>query len=347
MSSREAVDTHRTAYDGRRTLSGNVRDTGDGAVHVAGATVWRWLCVLVTLAIVFSACSWLSSYWLFVVPQCAVYMLGALSVVVVRRSCGSLSLCQASLMGVGAYVCSWVFASLHWPFLLSAAMAICAAIVIGFALMLPVRRLRSLEVAVLTLVAALAMDAIFFNPNAPLSVTVNGAVMPRQLSVLGHSLSSPITMYLVVLAVATLAFGGVCALLAGREGRQWDAMRVGDAVSSACGIAVSAHKRIGFAVAAAVAALGGILGLVAVGSSAGANFDVPVSFELVVYVMIFSIESPLGAIGAGALLGAGAAILQVFNLSGNLVDTITGAGTVIIILQRSLREQRALESEKA
>ncbi|MEO8262178.1 MAG: hypothetical protein ABI566_06365, partial [Pseudolysinimonas sp.] len=86
-----------------------------------------------------------------------------LSLVVLSGYTGQVSLAQMSLVGMGAFVLSHIGSQFGLPFPLALLLAALAAVPVGLLLGLPALRMRGVSLAVVTLAAAAAFDALVFS----------------------------------------------------------------------------------------------------------------------------------------------------------------------------------------
>lgn len=229
-----------------------------------------------------------STVWVNSLANSLAYSLVVLSVVVLAKATGSISLAQASFMGIGAYLFGWLFISASVPFIPSAIIAVLVVIGIGMLLTFPALRLRGIELTVLTLAVAIAAGDVVFNPGAPLSVGLAGAgvSLTHSVTLFGVNLSaSERSMYWFVLAVVVIAFAAIGVLLRGRVGHTWTAMQKGRAPAASVGISITRYQVLGFAVSSGLAALAGVL-LLCVQTSLTADYFGPTESVLIVVVAV-------------------------------------------------------------
>ena len=88
-----------------------------------------------------------------------------LSLVVLTGYVGQVSLAQMSFAGISAFLLSHLSQNWGVPFPFSLLLAAAAAVPVGILIGLPALRVRGVNLAVITLAAAAAMDALVFNPT--------------------------------------------------------------------------------------------------------------------------------------------------------------------------------------
>ena len=86
-----------------------------------------------------------------------------LSLVVLTGYVGQVSLAQMSFAGIGAFMLSHVADDLGLPFPFSLFLSALAVVPVGVLIGLPALRVRGVNLAVVTLAAAAAMDALVFS----------------------------------------------------------------------------------------------------------------------------------------------------------------------------------------
>jgi branched-chain amino acid transport system permease protein len=283
---------------------------------------------------------WVTSFWLYSATVALVYSLATLSVVVFRISSRTLSLCQASLMGIGAYCFAWLYIDEGFP--LGAAGILSLGVTAGCAVIIivPALRLKGLETMVLTLAIGMAANDIVFNAGAPFAFSPTGASLTRKPTLFSVSLTSTTTVYWFVAIVTAVVFGLLVWTVRGRTGLMWRALGGSDQGLAATGIRPTGYKVLGLALSSAIAALAGVLLLITQTSVSNTNFDVPISISLVVFTVLAGAGRIGAALPAGILVGIGAPIFQAFGAQGNLVDTIFGLVTVAAIVVNARKEMR-------
>jgi ABC-type branched-subunit amino acid transport system permease subunit len=297
--------------------------------------------VLVIIAVLALLPIWMPTFWLSLCSLTAVYSVAILSVVLLYRATGAISLCQATFMGIAAYACAFL-ATGHMSLTEAMVVGVCIAVAIGVALSIPALRLQGLELSILTITVALAANAVVFNANAPLSIspTTQTASLPAGAVPFGISVTTGAEMYWMMLVIAAVLFGIVAFILRSRIGETWQAIRSGQWAASVSGIFATRYRILAFALSAALAAASGVMLLLLQHSVTAASFDIPESVTLVVFAMFVGMESLGAAVAAGGIVATGSQILQAFNLSGELVLTIVGFLTIAAIVARANRAQR-------
>lgn len=196
-----------------------------------------------------------SAFSLSLCSLVALNMIGAVSLHLVIRT-GHISLGHAGFMGVGSYVCVLAVTRVGLPPLLGLLSGIAAAALLAALIGPVVLRLTGKYFVLVTFLLGEIIRLVFVEW---ISLT-GGANGISSIPPLHVTLASPLAMYYVLLAAATLVVG-VCALLLRSEiGRAIDSVRVAPNLAEASGVPVLRLKIGVFVFACGLAGLqGGLL----------------------------------------------------------------------------------------
>jgi branched-chain amino acid transport system permease protein len=161
-------------------------------------------------------------------------------------SAGQLSLGQGGFMAIGAYLASWLTATLGWPWPLAFATAAAAAGLVGALVGLPALRVRGIYLVLLTMAFGEIVRVFFLN-FGPTGAAQGFRGMPFVTTL-------PLVTVLAV-AVAIL----VARTAASRMGRAFAAINRDELAAEVMGIDVTRAKLASFTVGAVVAGLAGAL----------------------------------------------------------------------------------------
>lgn len=257
--------------------------------------------VVVVLSLLFFSDNWVSA-----TMTGLAFGFIALSLVVVLGYAGQLSLAQAALAGVGALIAGRMSAVWGLPFLAVLVLGVALTIPVGVLIALPALRVRGVALSVVTLGLALVIASVVLNNPAYTGGILHGTVV-KTPELFGLSLD-PLThksryaiFVLVLFVIAALA---VLNLRRNLTGKRLIAIRNNERAAASLGISVVGHKVYAFAVAAGLAALGGILGDFQHSTLTFDQFAVPANIEAIT-------QSVIGGVG---FLGGG--MLAAFNASG-------------------------------
>jgi branched-chain amino acid transport system permease protein len=263
-----------------------------------------------------------------------------LSITVLTGYVGQISLGQASLMGVGAYISALLTNRLGIPVFAAVPLAGLGTIPFSMIIGLPALRLRGLQLAVVTLLFTTTMASVVFrNPDVIQQVTqrsltsadsIAGVRLP-QAAWSGQLLSNR-AYYWVALTFLIGLMVLVRNVRRGRVGRVLIATRESEETVAAAGSSVVRAKLTAFAISAFCAGVGGSLFGHFSGQVSWVDFDTFRSIFFFALAALAGLDSIPGAVLAAALL-----ILppEIFSGASNLESTtflVAGAMLVVVIL---------------
>ena len=259
-----------------------------------------------------------------------------LSIVVLTGYAGQLSLAQYSIAGFGAYVAGRLVAVFDIPFLLGLVAGIVATAALGLVFALPAVRTRGINLAIVTLGLGTTMELMLFRNRR-----YTGGVQGTQVGnpdLFGYDIGSinhPERYGIFVLAMAVLAVWIVSNVRRGRSGRRLLAVRTNERAAAALGINVMTAKLFAFALASAIAALGGILLAFRLSSISYQSFS---NFNSITYVglaLVGGVGHLLGAFVGSTMAPAGFS-QEVFESTwegvGEYIQLISGIAILLTVL---------------
>lgn len=257
------------------------------------------------------------------------------SFVVVTGYAGQLSLAQMTLAGVGALITAYLAARHDWPLELAITAGVLSTVPIAIVLGLAGVRTRGVNLAIVTLGFAIAIEAVVLT-NAKYTGGINGYRVDKP-TLFGIDISSIrhperyATLSLIVLVLVGLAIAN---LRRGRAGRRLIAVRTNERAAAALGVSVVGAKLYAFVLGGVVAAIAGILIV----------FRLPIiqfdEFGAIISILHLQ-NAVLGGVGTlgGPLVGSGfspgGVSQQLFSFLGDDVATllaIVGGIGVLIVL---------------
>lgn len=270
----------------------------------------------------------LSVYQQTVLTLALVYVVALASIVVLTGYVGQVSLCQASFMGLGAFLCGALMGHWRLSYWIAAPLTVAIVFVAGVAAGLPALRLRGLTLAIVTLSLALLADNFLFQGVGWLTNNGNHWRITRP-TVFGVSLDQSAALFRVILIAVLVALLAVVRLRQGRTGKSWYAMRDAEIAASTSGVPIVRMKLLGFGVAAALAAVAGVLYALAVGSVSPEPFSFVASIQLLAIAVIAGIRSLPGAIVGALFFIILPQFLLQFPALVPLTSLILGAGLIV------------------
>ncbi len=315
---------------------------GRGRIHWIGTGLAAALAVLLFAT--------LSPQWTdaLTITLCAAFVL--LSIVVVTGYAGQLSLAQFAMAGFGAWVAGRLADSQGTPFWLALVIGVAAAVPLGVAFAVPAVRTRGINLAVVTLGLGTAMELMLFrNPS------YTGGIQGTQVGdakLFGwnvNSITHPTRYGIFVLVLFILCALVVANIRRGRSGRRLIAVRTNERAAAALGISVPTAKLYAFGVAAALAALGGILLIFRLPSVDYTEFTNFTSITDVGLALVGGLGYLAGPV-IGATLTTGGLNQQILdsifsNSVGKYIDLIGGISIIVLVLlnQHGIAREWALQ----
>ncbi len=298
------------------------------AAH-AGVLAVVYLFVLLALP------SILSGYYVVAMTQVAIYAIVCLGLGVLVGRVGLVSLGQAAVLAIGAWIGARLLFATHLPYELVILMTGLITMVIGTLVGLPALRLRGLYLALITLMFAGAVTTVLATTNFPNGghgfLGYNGAfIHVPAIRRPGIAQSDPAFLrYSMV--TAAIMFALVLVHLRARPGRAWAAIRQSHAAALASGINVTLYKLWAFALAAFLTGIAGALLAGANQHLFSINFQTQDSIVLLAVVLMGGVYNVYGAIIAALLSQLLPAVLQDVGVSIYWADILFGVGALQVL----------------
>jgi branched-chain amino acid transport system permease protein len=245
------------------------------------------------------------TYLVFLGTLVAVNAIVAIGLNLLSGYTNQLSFGHAGFLAIGAYVAALL--TLHLPVLpvpLTLLAAGLATALVGLALGIPCLRLEGLYLAMATLAFGFVVTEAITNLDW-LTRGNDGLRVP--LARLGPwTLDTDAARYYLAVAVAAAMILAALNVAATRTGRAFLAIRTSEIAAEASGIHAAAYKTIAFVLSAFYTGVAGGLFAFVVGFLSPDAFDVFLSVDFLVMIILGGLGSVLGSV-------AGAAIVTVLN----------------------------------
>ncbi|MDO8363358.1 MAG: branched-chain amino acid ABC transporter permease/ATP-binding protein [Actinomycetota bacterium] len=273
------------------------------------------------------------------------------SFIVITGYAGQISLAQMAMGGLGSLICAFLATRWHWPLELAFLAGVLSTVPVGILLALAGVRTRGVNLAVVTLGFAIALEAVVlgnvkFRGGMTGYRLKNPKVFGIEIGVTRH-LERYATLSLIVLALVLL---GIANLRRGRAGRRLIAVRTNERAAAALGVSVVGAKVYAFVLSGMIAAVAGILIIFRLPI---VQFDQFGAVNSILHVQ----NAVLGGVGtlAGPLVGSGFAAggvsQQIFSFLGSdvgiILAVVGGIGLLIMLtfspdgLAFQMRQQNA------
>ncbi|HEY8545888.1 MAG TPA: ATP-binding cassette domain-containing protein [Acidimicrobiales bacterium] len=269
-----------------------------------------------------------------------IYGVISLSLVVVTGYCGQISLAQLTLAGVAGFLLSGLTDSWGVPFPLGPLVAALGAGVIGVVVGLPALRIRGMLVGVVTLIFALAVEALWFRNNsfnggAGGAQVANPELFGIDLGV-GTGEAFPRWNFgLLCLLVLAATAAGVAWLRTSRLGSAMLAVRANERSAAGAGISVVRTKLIGFAIGAFIAGLGGTLLAYKQTNVTYQSFSIFEGLTVFSTAFLAGITSVSGGIAAGVVSAGGIMFVALDRAVdiGPWYSILSGLGVILTVVK--------------
>jgi ABC-type branched-subunit amino acid transport system ATPase component/ABC-type branched-subunit amino acid transport system permease subunit len=261
-----------------------------------------------------------------------------LSLGLLVRMSGQVSLAHVSFMAIGAAAFSHLAVDHHWPWLAAVLVAGLIAAPIGALLAIPAIRFPGLYLALATLGFGLLVQQMFYAQSYMFGTLGLGISVPRpHLSWL--NLDSDNGYYYLVLAITVGVTGLVVMINRSRLGRLLRAMADSPAGAGACGASINVTRVLVFCLSASLAAIAGVLDAGTQGIVGGDGYQPLVSVQLFALVVLTIGRAPWYAVTAAALQVLLPAYASTGATVGYAMTAIFGLGAILFsVLPASSRQ---------
>jgi len=257
-----------------------------------------------------------------------------LSVVLLTGYAGQLSLGQYAIGGLGALFSAQLMVNHGFPAPLAILGGMILAIPASLILALPALRTRGVNLAVVTLSLGFTIESVIFNNPAITGKVLDDGTRIGRIKMFGTDVSSvahPSRWAIVCLIGFVLCALALANLRRSATGRRLLAMRTNERAAASLGVSVFRSKIYVFALAGAIASLGGtLLGFRYTVVQYGV-FDAFQSINAVAYAVIGGIGYVVGSI-IGSFMVAGGVGNQFFESFFSLGSWTTLIGGVLLIV---------------
>ena len=318
-----------------------------------------WWALLATFIV--SMLTWIPKVWENVFNSGLALAVVLLSITLITGMAGQLSLSQGTLAGVGAFTAAQLAQHLGLNMLVGGLVGAALAAVVAVVLALLSLRLRGLGLALMTLAAAVMFDATFFNET---SISGGGQGVSLQASWLGflEKNDSGVTIsaffnsnghafFILAMVVLSACVGLVLLVRKGTVGRNLAAMRGSETAAAGLGINLTSQRIAVFALAGAIAGIGGALVTIQQQTANANAWNYQLSLVFIVLVVTTGVSTVEGAIQGAFGYYVTQYLLTYGASQGWLPSRFGGNGLVIVLfafgsLQFAKHPEGILEFQK-
>jgi branched-chain amino acid transport system permease protein len=213
---------------------------------------------------------------------------------------GLASLGHGAFMAIGAYTNTYLITN-GVPFFISFPASGLVAMLAGIAIAIPANRMTGIYLAIATLAFSQIVEQLIVRWESVTRGFQGMPVPPPEL--LGHPLSRPWEFYYLCLAVLVLVVFAAINLTRSPTGRAMVAIRDSEISAQSLGVNLVHYKTIAFALSAAITGLGGALLAHKMRFISPDAFNILLSIQLLLMVVVGGLGSIHGAILGAIFVG--------------------------------------------
>ena len=275
-------------------------------------TKTEYVRLVLALAVVVALPFVASPYWLTVLNQIGIAVVGAIGLNILVGYTGQISLGQGGFLAVGAYTAGVVAAKTGASPLLGLLAAVVATAAVGAFFGLPALRLKGLYLAI----ATLASQQIIIWVITHWEFVTGGvdALVLEPVTLFGWTITGDRQWYWVIAGFAGLATIVATNLFRTGVGRAFVAIRDQDVAAEVIGVDPSRYKLLAFAVSSGFVGLAGALTAYWTQILTWERFTLDVSILYLAMIIVGGLGSISGAVYGAAFMIALPAYLQQLSL---------------------------------
>ncbi len=283
---------------------------------------------MVLLAIAFIAPLLVSTFWIGELTSLLIWSVACMGLMILVGQTGQASLGHAAFLAIGCYANVLLQQRLGLPFVLSFPLAGLIAGLAGAIIARPMTKLHGIYLAIGTLALTILVDDLIVILT-PLTGGVSGLFAPT-IDLFGLSIdryATPARFYYLALFVVFIVVLIYRNLLRSPLGRSLAAVRDSEISAQAMGVNVARTKATAFGLSAGITGLGGAL----LGHYAGIfnneTFNIIISIQLLLAIVIGGLGSIHGAFFGAAVI---ALLPQTIAVMRDVVARTFGGGSISI-----------------
>ncbi len=253
-----------------------------------------------------------------------IWAIAGMGLMILTGHTGQVSLGHAAFMAIGGYS-NVIMLQSGVPFVLAFPLSGIIAGILGMIIVLPVLRLHGIYLAIATLaISVLTEDFIII--AEPWTGGISGLVAPP-IDIFGIDINrygTPVLFYFLTLSVTLVVLGAYRNILRSPLGRSFIAVRDSEISAQAMGVNIARTKAVSFAISCAIVGLAGaLLGLFA-GAFNHETFNIVLSIQLLLMIVIGGLGSIHGAFFGALVIGF---LPQAIAISRDGISSLFGLGS--------------------
>jgi branched-chain amino acid transport system permease protein len=277
--------------------------------------------------------------WIKTLTSVAIYAVVAAGLVTLYGRVGMISLGQIALLAVGTWTATRISFAYDIPFPVLLLVTGAITCVVGVLIGLPALRLSGLYLALITLMAAGAVNVVLTTINFP----NGGGGFTGHTSTPDLSGLAPVSRpgiaegdtayYRYTIVICAVLFLLIALHFASKPGRAWAAIRESEPAALAAGVNIVRYKLWAFALASFTTGVAGGLLAAQLGNPTAFGFPTQDSLTLLAAALIGGIYSLWGAVIAGAFSQLAPFLFQAqWGIDPNFLLIIFGVGLLQVLL---------------
>ncbi len=233
-----------------------------------------------------------------------IFALAALGLNILTGYAGQLSLGSAAFMAVGAFASyNFVLRIPGIPVLLAFVLGGLCAAAVGIVFGLPSLRIRGFYLAAATLATQFFVVWCLTKIQWFTNYSSSGVITAQKISILGYDFDTPVSKYLLTLAIVCLMALLAKNMTRSSVGRSWMAVRDMDVAAEVIGFRLMRTKLLAFAVSSFYCGVAGALYAFAyLGTVEPEAYNLDLSFRILFMIIIGGVGSILGSFLGAAFI---------------------------------------------
>lgn len=256
-----------------------------------------------------------------------------LSLGLLVRTSGQISLCHLAFAAVGAAAFSHFTDSYHIPWLLALVLATLIAMPVAAVIAIPANRLSGVFLALATFGFGILLTQMLYTTNLMFGATTSGIPAPRPNASIGPwHMATDTGFYYVLLIAAAFTVTVIMLISHGRMGRLLGALADSPVALETHGATTNVMRVLIFCISAALAAMAGALTGVLFHYSVGSNYGSFNSLIILTLVVITVVGDPWYGVVAAAGYTLIPGYVTVANI-GTYLEILFGVSAVALAVQ--------------
>jgi branched-chain amino acid transport system permease protein len=233
-----------------------------------------------------------------------IFALAALGLNILTGYAGQLSLGTAAFMAVGAFASyNFMLRIPGIPVLLAFVLGGLCAAVVGIVFGLPSLRIRGFYLAAATLATQFFVVWCLTKVQWFTNYSSSGVITAQKITILGYNFDTPLSKYLLTLAIVCLMALLAKNMARSSVGRSWMAVRDMDVAAEVIGFRLMRTKLLAFAVSSFYCGVAGALYAFAyLGTVEPEAYNLDLSFRILFMIIIGGVGSILGSFLGSAFI---------------------------------------------